>query len=192
MSILLPTDIVGRVMAILVNPKGAKTLESVPREHIDANFSGLEDDSHAGLTRESCVRVKHQYTQGTEIRNTRQISILSTEELADVASRMGLDEIKPGWVGANLLISGIPALTLLPPSSRLIFSSGAALVVDMENAPCAFPGRVIDQYYPDKGKTFPTAALNRRGVTAWVEREGRIGHNDEVTVHLPPQRMYPM
>jgi MOSC domain-containing protein YiiM len=192
MSILSPTKIVGRVVSTLVNPEREKTLESVPRDYVEATFAGLQGDSHAGLTRESCVRVKHQYVAGTEIRNTRQVSILSAEDLAEVASRMGLQEVNPGWVGANLLISGIPSLTLLPPSARLIFSSGASLVVDMENGPCVFPARVIDQYHPDKGKTFPKAALNRRGVTAWVEREGRISPNDEVALHLPPQRTYPI
>ena len=192
MSILSPTKIVGRVVSTLVNPEREKTLESVPRDYVEATFAGLQGDSHAGLTRESCVRVKHQYVAGTEIRNTRQVSILSAEDLAEVASRMGLEEVNPGWVGANLLISGIPSLTLLPPSARLIFSSGASLVVDMENGPCVFPARVIDQYHPDKGKTFPKAALNRRGVTAWVEREGRISPNDEVALHLPPQRTYPI
>jgi MOSC domain-containing protein YiiM len=192
MSILSPTKIVGRVVSTLVNPEREKTLESVPRDYVEATFAGLQGDSHAGLTRESCVRVKHQYVAGTEIRNTRQVSILSAEDLAEVASRMGLEEVNPGWVGANLLISGIPSLTLLPPSARLIFSSGASLVVDMENGPCVFPARVIDQYHPDKGKTFPKATLNRRGVTAWVEREGRISPNDEVALHLPPQRTYPI
>ena len=192
MSILSPTKIVGRVVSTLVNPEREKTLESVPRDYVEATFAGLQGDSHAGLTRESCVRVKHQYVAGTEIRNTRQISILSAEDLAEVASRMGLEEVNPGWVGANLLISGIPSLTLLPPSARLIFSSGASLVVDMESGPCVFPARVIDQYHPDKGKTFPKAALNRRGVTDWVEREGRISPNDEVALHLPPQRTYPI
>jgi hypothetical protein len=72
----------------------------------------------------------------------------------------------------------------------LLFTGGAALVVDMENAPCAFPGRVIDQFHPGKGKQFTKAALHRRGVTAWVEREGRIELGDEVALHIPPQRIY--
>ena len=93
-------------------------------------------------------------------------------------------------VGANLLLSGIPDLTLLPPSSRLIFSSGASLVVDMQNAPCAYPGKVIDEHHPGKGKGFPRAAIDRRGLTAWVEREGSIATGDNVELHIPPQRIY--
>ena len=35
------------------------------------------------------------------------------------------------------------------------------------------------------------AAMHRRGVTAWVEREGDIAQGDEITVWLPPNRPYP-
>ena len=154
------------------------------------SYAGFAGDSHAGLTRPACVRVKQQYAEGTEIRNTRQISILSREELAEVARTLGLHEIIPEWVGANLLLSGIPTLSLLPPSSRLIFAGGASLVVDMENGPCVWPGQVIDQYHPGKGEGFPRAALNRRGITAWVEREGTIAEGDAVSLHIPPQRVY--
>ena len=190
MTILKATTIVGRVETTLVNANREQTLASTRVARVAVSFGGFEGDSHAGLTREACVRTKHQYREGTEIRNTRQVSILSLEELAEVASTMGIAVIEPEWVGANLLISGIPTLTLLPPCSRLIFSSGASLVVDMENAPCAYPGNIIDQHFPGKGKDFPRAGLNRRGLTAWVEREGHIATGDEVHLHIPPQRVY--
>ena len=190
MPILKKTGIVGRVEATLVNNDRAKTLASQRVDKVAVFFDGFEGDSHAGLTREACVRTKDQYREGTEIRNTRQISLLSLEELAEVASTLDLAVVNPEWVGANLLISGVPTLTLLPPSSRLIFSSGASVVVDMENAPCAYPGEVIEQHHPGKGKGFPRAALNKRGLTAWVEREGHIATGDEIEVHIPPQRIY--
>ena len=190
MPILIKTNIVGRVEATLVNRDRDATLASARVEQVEVSFGGFKDDSHAGLTRAACVRTKEQYREGTEIRNTRQISILSQEELDEVANTLDLSVVEPEWVGANLLLSGIPELTLLPPSSRLIFSSGASLVVDMENAPCAYPGRVIEEHHPGKGKAFPRAAVHRRGLTAWVEREGSIATGDEVELHIPPQRIY--
>ena len=140
--------------------------------------------------RASCVRVRHQYPQGTEIRNTRQISIVSTEELAVIAEDMGIAGLQPEWLGANLLVSGIPRFSQIPPSTRMIFSGGASLVVDLENSPCKYPGEIIDRHHPGFGKLFAKAAVGRRGVTAWVEREGRINTGDSIDLFIPPQRIY--
>jgi hypothetical protein len=190
MPILKKTDITGRVAAVLTRPDNAETLEKIRSERVRVTYDGFDDDSHATLTRASCVRVRQQYEIGTEIRNVRQISVLSAEELAEVAVTMEIPHVKPEWVGANLLVVGIPDLTQIPPSTRLIFESGAALVIDMENGPCKYPGAVIEGYHPGHGSGFPKAALNRRGVTAWVEREGEIAEGDAITVHIPPQRIW--
>ena len=45
----------------------------------------------------------------------------------------------------------------------------------MENGPCKFVGREIEARHPGKGDAFPRVARERRGVTAWVEKTGRIG-----------------
>lgn len=190
MPILRPTKVSGRVDAVLLSSERQPSLEKRRVEAVKATYAGFDGDCHGGETRSSCVRVRAQYEIGTEIRNTRQISILSVEELAVVAAEMGIAEVDPQWVGANLLISGIPDLTQLPPSSRLIFDGGASLVVDMENGPCKYPGEVIEGYHPGKGGLFPKAALGRRGVTAWVERQGMIHAGDAVALHIPPQRLY--
>lgn len=190
MPILMPTAIEGRVTGLYVNSDRDSTLESAPREQVNANYEGFEGEDHGGLTRPSCSRVKLQYKRGTEIRNTRQISILSREELDAVAAEMGLDGIKPEWVGANLILEGIPTLTQLPPSSRLIFAGGASLVVDMENGPCRFAAEQIETHCPGKGMRFAKVADGRRGVTAWVEKTGEIALNETVRLHIPPQRIY--
>ena len=187
---LKPTKVFGRVDAVLINPDRDQTLASQRVDKVRATFAGFEGDAHGGLTRGACSRVTLQYKRGSEIRNTRQVSILSAEELAVVAQRIGIAHLEPEWVGANLLISGIADLSLLPPSSRLIFAGGASLVVDMENGPCKFPGQVIDEYFPGFGKQFPKAALHRRGVTGWVEHEGFISVDDELALHVPIQPPY--
>ena len=101
---------------------------------------------------------------------------------------MDIPEVKPEWVGANLVTSGIPDLTLLPPSTRLQFPSGATLVVDLENAPCRFVADVIAKHHRDAADRWIKAATHKRGVTAWVEREGEVRVGDAITLFLPPQR----
>lgn len=179
-----------RAEAILVNSTPDEDLSSSRILSVKASYAGFQGESHSGLVRRSCVRVRHQYPEGTEIRNTRQISIVSTEELADIADRMGIAELKPEWLGANLLVSGIPNFSQIPPSTRMIFGGGASLVVDLENSPCKYPGEVIDKSHPGFGNRFARAAVGRRGVTAWVEREGQINCGDSILLYIPPQRIY--
>lgn len=143
-----------------------------------------------GLTRASCGRVQQQYAKNTEIRNVRQVTILSCEEMQQIANAMDIPTLLPEWVGANLSLSGITTLSQLPPSSRLIFEGGVSLVVDMENGPCKHPGDIIERHHPGHGKHFASAAMNQRGVTAWVEREGTIRQSEHVRLHIPPQRLY--
>jgi len=179
-----------RVQVILVNSTPDEDLSSSQVASVEVSYAGLAGESHSGLVRSSCVRVRHQYTQGTEIRNTRQISIVSIEELAVIADNMGIAELKPEWLGANLLVSGIPNFSQIPPSTRMIFGGGTSLVVDLENSPCKYPGEVIERHHPGFGNLFAKAAVGQRGVTAWVEREGQINTGDSINLYIPPQRIY--
>ncbi len=190
MPILRPTKITGRAEAIAINGDLKTDLSTERVESVPVTYAGFEGDDHGGLTRESCVRVRAQYKQGTEIRNVRQVSIVSTEDLAKIAETMEVSHLEPEWLGANLCLSGIPDFTMVPPSSRLIFAGGASLVVDMENEPCKYPGMMIEVHFPGFGDRFAKSAINLRGVTAWVEREGTINTGDDVTLHVPPQRIY--
>ncbi|WP_350334905.1 MOSC domain-containing protein [Coralliovum pocilloporae] len=188
--ILRPTSITGRVECLLVNRDREQDFAVDRIDEVSVTYAGFEGEAHGGLTRPSCVRVKRQYPVGTEIRNTRQISIVSQEEMASVASTIEIPGIEPEWVWANLVLSGIPDFTLVPPSSRLIFENGVSLVCDMENEPCRYPASLIEQKHPGKGMGFPKAAINKRGVTAWVEREGMLKIGETCTLHIPPQRIY--
>ena len=179
-----------RAEVILVNSTPDEDLSSSRVKSVDVTYQGFQDESHSGLVRKACVRVRNMYAEGTEIRNTRQISILSFEELAKIAENMGVSHLEPEWVGANLLLSGIPNFSKLPPSTRLLFKGGAAIVIDVENSPCKYPGEVIDRHHPGSGKLFAKSAVGLRGVTAWVEREGRINTGDSIRVYIPPQQIY--
>jgi MOSC domain-containing protein YiiM len=179
-----------RTEVILVNSTPDEDLSSSRVTSVEVSYAGLAGESHSGLVRSSCVRVRHQYSQGTEIRNTRQISIISIEELVVIADNMGIAELKPEWLGANLVVSGIPNFSQIPPSTRMIFGGGASLVVDLENSPCKYPGEIIERHQPGFGNLFANAAVGRRGVTAWVEREGQINTADSINLYIPPQRIY--
>ena len=190
MPVLKATELSGRVTWLGLVADRKVRLSSDPVGKVDARFEGLVGEYHSGLVRESCSRVRDQYPVGTRIRNTRQVSILSEEELTSTAVALALDVLSPEWVGANIVIAGLPDLTHLPPSSRLIFQRGASLVVDMENAPCQWPAKEIEQHRPGHGSGYKAAAKGRRGLTAWVEAEGPIHLRDAVRLHIPPQRIY--
>ncbi|WP_346432960.1 hypothetical protein [Breoghania sp.] len=66
-------------------------------ETLDLTFDGIPGDVHAGTTRRSGGR-EPWYPRGTEMRNERQISILASDELAEVARRMGIDRLEPEWI----------------------------------------------------------------------------------------------
>lgn len=190
MPALIPTDHTARVVWLGYQPVPVEKLviTSVPLEVMPLTFAGYAAEVHAGVTRPSCSRVLKQYPRNTEIRNVRQLCVVSAEEMAEVARDMGLSAMDYAWVGASLVLEGIPDLTHLPPSSRLQGPDGVTLVVDMENLPCQEPAVTIEKALPGQGKGFKRAAEGKRGVTAWVEREGTLQLGDEVRLHIPAQR----
>lgn len=191
MPALKPTDITGRITWIGRVLDRDTSLAAEALDRAELTFEGIAGECHGGLTRASCSRVSAQHPKGTTIRNVRQLTILSAEELAATAAEMGLDTLDPAWVGASLIVEGIPDFTHVPPSSRLQAPSGATIVVDMENRPCIFPGKeVIEVERPGHGKKYKSAAQGRRGVTAWIEREGAIALGDDLRLHIPDQRAW--
>ena len=192
MVALVPLKQTGQITGLFHNPnQGASEIESWSRSTLQLDLEGLAGARHWGATRESCVRVRHIFERGTEIRNERQLSVLSDEELSDVAERLDIPRVAPEWVGANMTVAGIKDFTLLPPSSRIQFPSGATIVVDMQNEPCHLPAAVIEREHPGHGDAFPKIAMFKRGVTAWVQRAGLIAIGDEIKVFVPRQPPYP-
>lgn len=188
MPILKPTEFVGRITWLGRTTGQSELLWSDPMAELFAGFAGVVGEVHAGLTVPSCSRMNAQYPQGTEIRNTRQFSVLDAEELADIAARMGLVALSPSLLGATMVLSGIPDFSLIPPGSRLQGVSGATLVVNLNNRPCTIPSGAIQAAHPGFGAKFKPAAEGRRGIVGWVEREGRFALGDEVRLHIPDQR----
>ncbi|TKA96149.1 MOSC domain-containing protein [Cereibacter changlensis] len=191
MPALIPTRFSALITWLGTVPDREAALAATPREALMARFDGPEDEAHGGLTRPSCSRVLKLYKRNTPIRNTRQFSILSAEDLAATAAAMGLDRLDPALLGATMVIEGIPDLSHLPPSSRLQAEGGATLVVDMENRPCVLPAKPIEAAHPGFGKRFKTAAKGRRGITAWVEAEGMLRLGQRIVLHVPDQPIWP-
>ncbi|MDO8495991.1 MAG: MOSC domain-containing protein [bacterium] len=159
--------------------------------------NGLEGDKHTQWFRGADARAKH-YVKGTRIWNSRQISIVSEEELKEIAETMKVSEIKPEWLGANICLKGIPRLTLLPPRTKIFIPNyyggeDVGLYVTALNKPCITPGAVIQDNYPNINGLecrFPKAAQDKRGVVAVVERLGCIKEGSSVTVWVPDQYIY--
>ncbi|MGI9401353.1 MAG: MOSC domain-containing protein [Rhizobiaceae bacterium] len=184
---------------------------SEPVDELPLSYDGIRGDYHAGLVRASGGR-EPWYKRGTEMRNERQVSILSVEELALIADDMGLKEVKPGWIGTNLVLEGIPDMSFLPPRTLLMFEGGVTLRIDGYNAPCRDAGGEIARHVgatrtggplgevksdsevdwrsTDMALAFKDAAHMRRGLVAWVEREGAIKPGENLMVRIWEQWIY--
>jgi hypothetical protein len=190
MPVLKPTQFIGTITYLGVVRSKEMPVWSDPETEVFAAFAGIESEVHTGLTAPSCSRMTSQFPEGTPVRNTRQFSVLCAQEMAATAAAMGLDSLSPSLLGATMVISGIPDFSHVPPGSRLQADTGATLVVNLNNRPCNFPAKGIEQAHTGYGAAFKRAAEGRRGVVAWVEREGVFRLGDKVRLHIPDQRVW--
>lgn len=188
----------GRV-AQLFNAVGDDFISS-NASSLQMTFEGIEGDFHSGISRKSGGR-EPWYQRGTEMRNERQVSILSEEDLIEIADHMGIEKLDPTWIGANIVLSGIPNLSYLPPRTILFFEGGVSLRVDGYNAPCRLAGGMIAKHVgvdavngdftrTDMALAFKEAAKMRRGLVVWVEKEGEIKAGEKVTARIWEQWIY--
>ncbi len=181
----------GQVVRVLVG-RDAVSLVTTRETAIAITMEGVAGDKHAGITRLSDSRTPW-FTRGTVIRNSRQVSLVAVEELERMAAAMDLPVIEPEWLGANLVLRDLPDFSHLPPGSRLFFPDQAVLVVTEQNFPCVYPGKIIQEQYPDAprlAQTFPKVALHLRGLVACVEYPGTIREGDPVRVDVIAQTIY--
>lgn len=191
MPALVPTDHHGTIAWLGRMPRAVEAdlvIHAEPVAEMPLTFDGHEGEVHSGRTRPSCSRVANLYPRHTQIANARQVSLVSVEEMAAVAALLGLGAMDYAWVGASVVLEGIPDLSHLPPASRLQGEGGATLVIDLENIPCLQPARTIERARPGHGRAFKAAAEGRRGVVAWVERPGTLRLGERVRLHVPSQR----
>jgi hypothetical protein len=163
-----------------------------PIDALHLDLQGIPGDRHYGFARRAGAR-EPWYAKGTTMRSGRQLTIVSVENLAAIAAAMDLPAIDPGWIGANVLVRGIPDFTLLPWGSRLFFGDGAVLVNEGDNAPCRYAGAAIAAANPGRAgldRLFVKAARNLRGIVASVERPGRLAAGP-VKLLVPPPKDWP-
>ena len=161
---------------------------------LDLGFDGIAGDHHAGLTRESGGR-EPWYPRGTEMKNERQVSIVAEDELDAVATDLGIEQVKPEWIGANMAIEGIATLSMVPPRTLMFFEGGVTLKIDGQNAPCRLAGRSVAEMagvsdIEAMALRFPIVAKRKRGLVAWVEKPGRIETGEAVRFQIPEQWIY--
>jgi hypothetical protein len=191
-EILPARKLAARVAGVFVAPFDHFVTRAV--DELRLGFEGIEGDFHAGHTRRSGGR-EPWYPRGTEMRNERQLSIVAPDDLAVIAERMDLAEIKPEWIGANLTIDGLRQLSMLPSGTMLFFKGGVTLKVDAQNGPCRIAGRSVAEHagmedHQAGSLLFPKVAKRLRGVVAWVEKPGVIKPGDEISVRIPEQWIY--
>ncbi len=191
-EILPARKISGRVTSVFAAVAG--DFVTTQARSLELTLDGIAGDFHAGATRKSGGR-EPWYPRGTEMRNERQVSILAPDELTEIAAGIGLAELRPEWIGGNMVIDGIPTLSMLPPRTLLFFENGVTLKVDGQNMPCKFAGRSIGEHAgtPDHTATaleFVRVARRLRGLVAWVEKPGTIRAGEKVDVRIPEQWIY--
>ena len=182
------------VDAVLKAPggEGERYFVTDPVVALDLTFGGVAGDVHEGATRRSGSR-EPWYPRGTQMRNERQVSIVAADELDEVARLLDVPVVRPEWIGANMVLSGLPSLTMLPPRTLLFFEGGVTLKVDGDNAPCRLAGRSIAAHHPGRDDIellFPRVAKHRRGLVAWVEKPGTVRSGETLTARVPPQWLY--
>jgi len=171
-----------KVLSVLMT-RDSSSFETFAMQSIRVEVAGIPGDRHYGLLRPADGRQK-LYPRGTPIANRRQISIVSAEECARIANSLGVPSIRPEWLGANVLVSGAPALSALPRGARLLFSGGTGLICEGENLPCVGPGELVERALGRSGlrSAFVQAAMGRRGIVCSVEKEGMLAPGETVRV----------
>jgi hypothetical protein len=177
----------GRVVSLCLGKNADLSKQS--QMSLMAEIGGFAGDKHHGPVRETWEG--EWEPAGTVRRNERQWSAVSTEELDHITERLELTEtLSPATLGANLCIEGIPEFSLLPKGTRLLFPSGAVLLVEEYNPPCSEMGAQIVSKYsthsnqPLTSKTWLRPASGRRGLVGVIDVPGEIRAGDEVEVRV--------
>ncbi len=170
-------------------------LSKQSRASAQLSLDGFVGDKHRGFE-----RIAASYDPdptGTVRRNERQWSGVSVEELTTIQERLDLKEpLDPGTLGANICVQDIPQSSQLPKGSRLVFPSGAVLLLEEGNPPCADMAAQIAAKHTTRsgesvaGKMFPKYAIGLRGVVGVVDVPGilEVGDRIVVQVYEPPIR----
>lgn len=142
----------GTVVAVCIGKPGDRWKAPVAGEVL-VETHGLHGDRHSGPTR---VSSKTHET----IRNDRQISIIASETIDDLARQLDVT-LQPGDFGENLCVRGLGDLSGVLPGAQLVTERGVVLRVTAQNDPCS---NLMDYH-----RQMVKASYGRRGLLATVE-----------------------
>ena len=187
MKKFLGKSLMGRIVSVHMGNN--EDLSKQPQASLKAEIGGFAGDKHRGPERKA---YEEDWEPGGAIRrNERQWSGVSVEELAHITGRLDLAEpLSPATLGANLCVEGIPEFSLLPKGTKLVFPSGAVLLVEEYNPPCSDMGaQVAGKYATRSGeplthKSWLRPAAGRRGVVGVIDVPGEIRAGDAVEVRI--------
>ncbi len=152
-------------------------------QSIKAMLEGLDGDRHGGFTKPADAR-DPGIKRGTPVRNWRQWSAVSVEDLEIIAKNLSIPHVKPEWLMANICFSGMDNFTQMARGAKILFPSGAILHVEAENEPCLGPGKKIQHHFKQvSAGQFPKAAMGLRGIVGVVYCAGDINVGDVAIVH---------
>ena len=110
----------GKVLCVTAGDNQDLSKDEQPE--IEVNFEGIVGDRHAGPSRKTWAGEREP--DGARVRNERQWSAISREELEYISERLDLTEtLTASTLGCNLCVEGVEEFSLLPPRSRLVSSS---------------------------------------------------------------------
>ena len=100
------------------------------------------------------------------------------------------DNLTAETLGANLCFEGIQNFSQLPKGTKLLFPSGAALIVEDYNPPCHYMSEKIAKTHMTlsgeaPGKLdFLKVAKKLRGLVGVIDVAGEINQGDEVHIKV--------
>ena len=173
----------GRIAGLYVGNSKGNIKTSV--SSIVLTLEGIEGDAHSGRTHTTGAR-QPAFKRGTTVANTRQLSLVGVEELKEIAARLGIPSIDPGWLAANIAVEGVASLTGLPPGTIVRAPSGASIYVAEVNAPCRVAARLLARHggYVGDASNFVRHATGRRGVVGFVYAPGTLQVGDRLEILL--------
>ncbi|HJP06607.1 MAG TPA: hypothetical protein QF882_04060 [Arenicellales bacterium] len=187
MKQFIGNTLAGRIVS--VHSGNNEDLSKEARESLTAEIGGFVGDKHQGFSRKAWDG--EWEPAGTLRRNERQWSGVSVEELTYISEHLALTKpLSPDTVGANLCVEGISEFSLLPKGSKLVFPSGAVLLVEEYNPPCVEMGaQIVAKHGAPSDKSLTPAAwvslaAGRRGLVGIVDVPGIIRPGDEVEVRV--------
>jgi MOSC domain-containing protein YiiM len=183
--------IIGTLVSVHIGKEDE--FSKIPQTAVQAELDGFVGDRHKGFSR--VAYEGDTETEGTVRRNNRQWTGVSVEELAMIQARMDLREpLTAETLGANICVEDVPDFSRLAKGDRLIFPSGATLIVENYNPPCTVMSENIAARHttnsgePIRRLDFCKEAKRIRGVVGSIDVPGAINAGDEVIVqrYKPP------